>query len=639
MREKLKGSKSSSNSCLEILKIMLSLIYFGGPIFEAQHHELFSSQVNKLICVHYVHIYLKKDFECEISVSFPLLYAYQNIELQAAVGQCDKLGASIHSFPESEAYKDSKESVRLLSKGYVKEADQLKRGIRRHLNFGAAIASKHTTHGTHESSNLCFPDSHKDLESFVTPHFEPRGISGIWQARSCAQIATLQSSFFPSECEPVRSAQNCGNRALSSRISSGGGLLLNKFVRSDSVGSDSSISKKLRSKLHQNKKLMSGGDHYLGKGMNSNPVLSFSGGIYIRMGGGQQKSQAAVAAGSSNYRSMSIMQTPRDSLHSIPFEQLAILCEGTRPFSENADIIELNQMIPERNREKAKYSTESEGCKRCNCERSRCLKFYCECSVAGIIVFMLVHVVKRTTNSPVNMIEEGNWKIPSSSRHRKGCNCKKSKCCKNIVNAFRLELDALMDADVKDVTISMGKTGAGGYFRDSQCNIKPNKFSSTLETLTDIGYPTPPSRCVSGVASSTSQNLRDCSKISQGQPQQESGLRSSSGYLKWRHSPCSLTSKLYGSELGSDSFLCNKLDDSRTETLKNTCTPSTKAVKSFSQLIRNGRLQNCIHRGLRSGRELILQVVPCFPPRTPYCKSQAGIHQNNGDHNGSPGYQ
>jgi len=75
---------------------------FGAPIFVAQHHELFSSQVNKLIYwVHYVHIILKKEFQCEISVGFPLLYVYQNIELQAAGGQCNKLGASIHSFPES----------------------------------------------------------------------------------------------------------------------------------------------------------------------------------------------------------------------------------------------------------------------------------------------------------------------------------------------------------------------------------------------------------------------------------------------------------------------------------------------------------------------------------------------------------
>lgn len=35
----------------------------GGPIFGSQHHELFSSQVNKLIWIHDVHINLKKEFQ------------------------------------------------------------------------------------------------------------------------------------------------------------------------------------------------------------------------------------------------------------------------------------------------------------------------------------------------------------------------------------------------------------------------------------------------------------------------------------------------------------------------------------------------------------------------------------------------
>ncbi|KAJ6348129.1 hypothetical protein OIU76_004579 [Salix suchowensis] len=66
--------------------------------------------------------YLDPNTMSYFHISFPLLYAYQNIELQTAVGQCDKLGAIIHSFPEYVAYKDSKESVGLLSKGYVKKA-------------------------------------------------------------------------------------------------------------------------------------------------------------------------------------------------------------------------------------------------------------------------------------------------------------------------------------------------------------------------------------------------------------------------------------------------------------------------------------------------------------------------------------
>uniref|UniRef100_A0A3N7G5Z3 CRC domain-containing protein n=1 Tax=Populus trichocarpa TaxID=3694 RepID=A0A3N7G5Z3_POPTR len=165
------------------------------------------------------------------------------------------------------------------------------------------------------------------------------------------------------------------------------------------------------------------------------------------MGDGQQESQAAVAAGSSSYQSMSTMQTPRDSLHSIPFEQQATLCEGTMPSSENADIIELNQMSPERNSKKAKYSTESEGCRRRNCKRSRCLKLWWSPGVTILHMRQQIEarnplafapkVVKHTTISPVNMMEEGNWTIPSSSRHRKGCSCKKSKCSKKYCECFQ----------------------------------------------------------------------------------------------------------------------------------------------------------------------------------------------------------
>ncbi|KAJ6415884.1 hypothetical protein OIU84_004633 [Salix udensis] len=84
----------------------------------------------------------------------------------------------------------------------------------------------------------------------------------------------------------------------------------------------------------------------------------------------------------------------------------------------------------------------------------------------------------------------------------------------------------------------------------SDC-IKPNQFSSTLEARNDIGYLTPPSRCVSGVASSASQNLRGVEK-----------------WTKIHSAGCALS-------------------------------PSSYSI----------------------------------------LESQAGIHQNNGDHNGIPGYQ
>jgi len=181
---------------------------------------------------------------------------------------------------------------------------------------------------------------------------------------------------------------------------------------------------------------------------------------------------------------------------------------------------------------------------------------------------------------------------------------------------------------------------------------RPNQFSSTWEELADIGHLTPPSHCLLGaVASSGSLNIRDCSKKFLGQSQQESSVLSPSGYLNWHHSPSSLTPKLYGCEalpeLSSDRFFCNMMEDATPETLKNTCTPSTEGVKSCSPnqkwvsppKIRSHELRSSSSQGLRSGCKFILQDLPSFPPLTPYSKSQAAIHQNDGDHKGSNGYQ
>ncbi|KAJ6963351.1 hypothetical protein NC652_001848 [Populus alba x Populus x berolinensis] len=437
---------------------------FGDTFFGEQHHELFSPQ---------------------------------NIELQAAAGQHDKLGASFQIFPEflqrDEAYNYSKESLGSLSKESVKEADQRHRGIRRHLHFGAAISCKHEGNGTHETANLCLPARQTDFESFVPPHVETRGISGIWQARSCSQTATLWSSFSPSACESVRSTQNYGD------------LHLNSFVRSESAGSEFSTSKKLGSNPHQQEEtLMSDRDHYLCKEIDGIPVLSFSGEIYSHLGYEQQESQAAVEAGSSSYQSSSIMQYPPcDSLHLIPYEQQASLSKGTMPSSEYADIVELNQMSPERNRKKAKYTIKSEGCRRCTCKKSRCLKLYCECFAAGIYCLdtcscencinkpeyedtvldmrqqtearnplaFAPKVVNKATNSPANMMVCINIPGSISAKEflKKFCSFSFLVWMKlishsifgigvMIIFAFelkRVELDAVMDADVKDVTILM----------------------------------------------------------------------------------------------------------------------------------------------------------------------------------------
>ncbi|KAJ6715129.1 PROTEIN TESMIN/TSO1-LIKE CXC 2 [Salix viminalis] len=482
------------------------------------------------------------------------LFSPQNIELQAAGAQNNKLGASFQIFPES-LQRYSKESLGSLSKESVKEADQPHRGIRRHLHFG-----------THETASLCLPARQTDFESLVPPHVETRTISGSWQARNCSQTAKSWPSFSPPACESVRAAQNCGNRAV------------NSIVRSESMGSESSKVKKLGSNLHQQEeKLMSYGI----------PFLSFYGEIYSHLGYEQNESQ-----GSFSYQS-----------------------------TEYADVVESNQMSPERNRKKAKYTIKREGCRRCKCKRSRCLKLYCECFAAGIYCLdtcscencfnkpeyeetvldmrqvtetrnplaFAPKVVTNATNSPANMMEKGSLMKPSSSRHKKGCNCKKSKCSKKYCECFQAGVGCCNGCRCEGCYNPYGKKPETIYRRSERWN---NPSQEQQHSLLES-----PSDCIkaerSNQFSSTWEELA-------GQLQQESSVLSPSGYLNWNHSPSSLSPKLYGREamheLCSDSFFCDIMEDATPETLKNTCTPSTEGVKSWICLLSLLLLLTVSHR-------------------------------------------
>ncbi|OMO54273.1 hypothetical protein CCACVL1_27932 [Corchorus capsularis] len=117
------------------------------------------------------------------------------------------------------------------------------------------------------------------------------------------------------------------------------------------------------------------------------------------------------------------------------------------------------------------YIDESEGCKRCNCKRSKCLKLYCECFAAGIYcvdscacencynkpeyedtvsdvreqiesrnpLAFAPTVVNQANTSP-NVADDQNWISPSSARHKRGCKCKRSKCLKKYCECYRAKV-------------------------------------------------------------------------------------------------------------------------------------------------------------------------------------------------------
>ncbi|CAA6671740.1 unnamed protein product [Spirodela intermedia] len=136
---------------------------------------------------------------------------------------------------------------------------------------------------------------------------------------------------------------------------------------------------------------------------------------------------------------------------------------------------DLNEMSPKK---KSKKSPENDGCKRCNCKKSKCLKLYCDCFAAGMyctdtcacqgclnrpdyedtvletrqqietrnpLAFAPKVVVHDAAASRVSGDDDKH--TPASARHKRGCNCKRS----------HPKLGVLWDAGVKDAKTAMAQ--------------------------------------------------------------------------------------------------------------------------------------------------------------------------------------
>ncbi|WCJ30248.1 Tesmin/TSO1-like CXC domain-containing protein [Euphorbia peplus] len=178
---------------------------------------------------------------------------------------------------------------------------------------------------------------------------------------------------------------------------------------------------------------------------------------------------------------------PLDTTH--PIDHVAAL--NKRNFNlEHADNFEeFTQLSPTRKKRKTSSSAEGDGCKRCNCKKTKCLKLYCDCFAAGIycsesctcqgcfnkpeyestvletrqliesrnpLAFapkVVQHVAERVA---VNK-DDGSRKVPSLARHKRGCNCKKSMCLKKYCECYQANVGCSSECRCEECRNTYGK--------------------------------------------------------------------------------------------------------------------------------------------------------------------------------------
>ncbi|KAL4307586.1 hypothetical protein HN51_041958 [Arachis hypogaea] len=261
------------------------------------------------------------------------------------------------------------------------------------------------------------------------------------------------SSLFPQRCS--------GNSTVTCPKPSGIGLHLNSIVNAMPPGCAATTGIRSSDCLQGKKSAL----------ISINKVENMKG----RLTSSNIDGQSLIDSG--NESQANISSLPVDSFisgsHS-PTEPVAICPESLhdkRKLSPTGDGYpeESKQPSPSKKKKRASSNNDDNGCKRCNCKKSKCLKLYCDCFAAGIYcaddcscqsclnrpeyenkvietrkqiesrnpLAFLPKIVPQSTDRPSNNMEDAILMTPSSARHKRGCNCKRSMCQKKYCECYQ----------------------------------------------------------------------------------------------------------------------------------------------------------------------------------------------------------